>query len=86
MDFSEQIQVQGRTARFGSTGSYSLIIDAEEINETFGIDIEEIKNQYEKDKLYSFLHETRKEIEKTTFAKTAENFQSAKKMHEKTIN
>ncbi len=58
-DYSEEVQIKGRTARQGKHGSFSLILCVDDLTRQFGLKPEEIKEQQKGSNIYAFLHEKR---------------------------
>lgn len=55
-DKSEEIQIQGRTARQGNSGSFSFVLRADHLSDFFGIDVEKMRHS---NYLYSTVDESR---------------------------
>ena len=62
-DVSEEVQIQGRTARQQNNGSYSLVLNLAEL-ERFDIHEAEVKKMHDKGKFHSTLHRHRSKCQK----------------------
>jgi hypothetical protein len=59
-DVSEEIQVKGRTARQGKKGSFTMILNQEDLIRDFALTAEIIAEEKKSAKLYEFLDKTRR--------------------------
>ena len=58
-EVTEERQIQGRTARQGQQGSYSLVLREKDLHEVYGISAEQIKSMRADGLFYNKLHEMR---------------------------
>ncbi len=58
-DISEEIQIRGRTARQGKKGSFSLVLNQEDLIKQFSLTASIIEDQKKSTNLYEFLSKTR---------------------------
>lgn len=82
-DLSEVTQIQGRTARQGSRGSYSMVLDLEGLK-VFSIDANAIKQMEQTGRIFSTIQERRLGVFEKTFGKLVEKMVDIKSYHEKT--
>ncbi|ETO00171.1 hypothetical protein RFI_37279, partial [Reticulomyxa filosa] len=68
-EFSEEVQIKGRTARQGSYGSYSLVLCDKSL-EKFLITKEDIDNARNAGNFYPLLHSKRCEFFKSQYAES----------------
>ena len=81
---SEEVQIQGRTARQGSKGSYSMVLRRSEI-ETFDITEDDLRKEEKKDPgMYNLLHEKRLLKFEQEYNQVTQTVVQAQRMHEET--
>ena len=66
-EVAEERQIQGRTARQGQKGSYSLVLRARDLKEVYGVDAERVKKMRADGAFYDELHKMRCEHFKTEY-------------------
>ena len=81
---SEEKQIQGRTARQGEDGSYSMVLLDESL-ETFGVTKSEVKEAFDKKELYQFLKKQRKKLFEEKYKTILKEIEAAKINHEHTM-
>lgn len=84
-EVSEEVQIQGRTARQGKRGSYQLILLESDLESDFGITIAE-KEQLPKGKWYDWLCKVRVKHQKEQSIRTEESLQDANEKDRLTHN
>ena len=72
---SEEIQIQGRTARYGGKGSYSMVLSKHIVEKRFGIRLGVVD-------VYQKLHEKRQQLQKDQFKNIINKIQAGKRQHE----
>ncbi|ETO08110.1 hypothetical protein RFI_29276 [Reticulomyxa filosa] len=78
-ELSEEVQIKGRTARQGGSGSYSLVL-CDKLLEKFSSKIE-IENARKSDSLYPMLNAKRNEFFKTQYSENKKYIKYAAKEH-----
>ena len=58
-ELSEEVQIQGRSARQGNKGSYSLVLEVGSIAKEFDVNVEEV-NKWKAESVYAYLDALRK--------------------------
>ena len=81
---SEEKQIQGRTARQGGQGSYSMVLIDEEL-EKYGITVDDIKEEDNKGKLYEFMVNKRLEYFEKEYKENERFVAEAQKSHNQAV-
>ena len=76
---SEEIQIQGRTARYGGKGAYSMILSKSMVKERFNIDLD--KKISAKKNVYQILHEKRQDSQANGYEELMSKIEQSKKRH-----
>ena len=77
-EIAEEIQIQGRTARYGGKGSYSMILCQEMVEKQFGIRLKS------KD-IYQQLHHKRQQLQINQFKNVSNKIKTSKIQHEMSL-
>ena len=79
LDISEEVQIQGRTARQGKAGTYSLLLKSEEIEEELGLQPSVLKSQ-SPDVKYKMIREACKPKQSSKFDGMKKELEEATEM------
>ena len=82
---SEEIQIQGRTARQGGRGSYSMILNQDELMDKFAITHDEIKESENNNTLYHLLDSKRTQKFETSYQENETFVEDAHEAHQRSI-
>ena len=79
-EYSEEIQIKGRTARQGNRGSYSMILLESEL-EKFGLDHNDVEQMISSQSIYKTLHDKRMLFAESKFPESMRYVAEIKKDH-----
>ena len=82
---SEEVQIQGRTARHGGKGSYQMILNKEKVCEKFKIDEKQLANAISVHRLYQLLDEKRCQLFEKDYNRSLQNLAFCKDRHDNSV-